>query len=521
MVVSELVATLGIKTDAASVAKADNTLKKFMNIGKAFVGSWAVLKVGGFIKHAVDSTTELAATFEHMHARTGVATETLQELGYVAKLAGTSVESMETALKILSRTMMESQKSGSEIGKIYQKLGIQTKDAKGQLRPVADLLPELADKFKNMKSDTEKSAMAVKLFGRAGTMLLPVLKQGGDALRAQMAEAHDYGAVIDNELITASMRYHDNQIKTAYTYQMLRNAITKGLLPSLTRMQERWLEWVKKNKEWLNLKIETTFAKIGQLVEDLSTAIHRGTGAFSEWFSKLDSISKGLLTIGMIVAGVAVLLMLPGGSIILLIGLMAILIQDFERWREGSTSVIGDVINRFNKLTGIDLGDFGRRFKLAFIQPIETFAKRSANLVLMIEEMGTMGSMKAVSRANAREIDLQNESMRGSVNAGNALRGLSTPFSSDVTQKAQNRNNIAAGFDYLYGNLKEGQSIIPEGASAMPTSIPVHNIQNNNINVTVETSPGMDNDLIGQKVREQIKEEMDAQNRYALQSLSQ
>jgi hypothetical protein len=44
------------------------------------------------------------------------------------------------------------------------------------------LLLRVADKFENLKAGPEKASIAIRLFGRAGADLIPVLNQGRDGI---------------------------------------------------------------------------------------------------------------------------------------------------------------------------------------------------------------------------------------------------------------------------------------------------------------------------------------------------
>lgn len=64
---------------------------------------------------------------------------------------------------------------------VFSRLGVSVTDAAGQLRPTEDVLLDLADAFAAMPDGAEKSALAVKLFGKSGVEL--ILNQGVPASR--------------------------------------------------------------------------------------------------------------------------------------------------------------------------------------------------------------------------------------------------------------------------------------------------------------------------------------------------
>src|SRR4030065_534965 len=179
MIVQNLVALLGFKTDQTSLRGAESALNHIKSIGVALVGVFSAVAIKSFVTGAIDSTVKIADSIDKMSLRTGLARGELQELGYAAQLAGTDLGQIEIATKTLSRHMFELQQSTSSAtsstGKIFQRLGISVTTADGNLRTMSDMIPEIADRLSNMKSDTERAAVAVEIFGCSGTSMIPML----------------------------------------------------------------------------------------------------------------------------------------------------------------------------------------------------------------------------------------------------------------------------------------------------------------------------------------------------------
>ena len=99
----------GIK-DVAKDQKAvggmsDEMSKKVRGIGMAMTVAGAAITatIGKMVKDYVKAGDEV----HKMALRTGFATETLSELRYVAEISGTNLNSLETATKRMSRTLMD------------------------------------------------------------------------------------------------------------------------------------------------------------------------------------------------------------------------------------------------------------------------------------------------------------------------------------------------------------------------------------------------------------------------------
>ncbi|MFJ4230115.1 hypothetical protein ACIPYV_21325, partial [Paenarthrobacter nicotinovorans] len=66
------------------------------------------------------------------------------------------------------------------------------------VKPMAEILPGLADKFKSMPDGAEKTALATQLFGRSGAQMLPFLNKGSEGIGQLTDKAKQMGLVIDD-----------------------------------------------------------------------------------------------------------------------------------------------------------------------------------------------------------------------------------------------------------------------------------------------------------------------------------
>jgi hypothetical protein len=196
-----------------TVQKTDVDLKKVGRsltlIGTAMVGSLTAVTL---------ATAKSAEEIDNLSKRTGVGREELQELAYAAKQEGASLEMLGTNLARLSRNMYDAANGTGEAKDAFKALNIDVRDAAGNLRNSDEILIEIANKFKGMPNDTERSALAMKLFGRAGADMIPFLRQGGDEIERLRKEARDLGFVLDEETIIQMEQLGDEleAVKTGF-----------------------------------------------------------------------------------------------------------------------------------------------------------------------------------------------------------------------------------------------------------------------------------------------------------------
>ena len=142
---------------------------------------------------------EAADAADKLAKQTGLTREEIQELGYAADQEHASLEKIATAILHLSRNMSDASRGTGEARNAFEKLGIAVTKSDGQLRNSVDVMLDVADRFKNMRNETEMTAVAMQLFGRSGADIVPFLRMGGDEIRNLMQEARDLGFVMSEQ----------------------------------------------------------------------------------------------------------------------------------------------------------------------------------------------------------------------------------------------------------------------------------------------------------------------------------
>ena len=136
-------------------------------------------------------------------AQLGITTEAMQAFHLVALQSGVSTEQFDGALQRLTGAMGAAKDGSDEAIERFSKLGVKLLDSNGQLRPIADVLPEVARGLMQVSSDTERNALAQDLFGRSGSRvvtMLGALAQGTDFLTES---ARRQSALVDRDVSEA------------------------------------------------------------------------------------------------------------------------------------------------------------------------------------------------------------------------------------------------------------------------------------------------------------------------------
>lgn len=194
----------GVEDVIASIGKVTGEVGK---LTAAVGGAGAALFA--FTKRAADIVDELGK----MSQKVGVTVETLSALKFAAELSDISLDSLGTGLRMLSRNMVETQQGTGDARDGFRALGISVEEMPGKLKPTETVLMELADRFQKMKDGPEKTALAMRLFGRAGADLIPLLNQGRAGIEALRKEAERLGVVFSTEAAKAAEEFNDNMTR--------------------------------------------------------------------------------------------------------------------------------------------------------------------------------------------------------------------------------------------------------------------------------------------------------------------
>lgn len=190
----------------------DGFLKNIMGGKNTFlVAGGAIAGVAaaafGLAKTAANAGDELFALSE----KTGVSVERLSALKYAAEQSETNIGDLTTGLKFLGKSMVEaSVDADSKAAVAFRALQIEFKNADGSLRPLNDILMDLADRLSDMHDPALKSTIAMELLGKAGVNLIPFLNQGSKGINTLTSAAETFGMIISTETAKAGDDFNDS-----------------------------------------------------------------------------------------------------------------------------------------------------------------------------------------------------------------------------------------------------------------------------------------------------------------------
>lgn len=347
--VRELVTKLGFQTDKKGV---DRTQKLISGVKKAvgvLAGALITGKVAQGIANIVRETAALGDTIDKVSQKLGINAQALQELRFAAEQTGVEQRTFDLALQRFTRRAAEAARGTGEAKDALAQMGVQLLNSQGKLRPVESLLGDVAEAMRNTKSDGERLRLAFKLFDSEGAALVNTLKGGRGALEALRAKARETGGILDSKLIKISAKLVSIQGELKLTLQGVRNIIAKELIPRFIEAARGIIMWVKANRQFLQQNIASVLRRVAVFAQRLGTFFADVASAIIDMAQALTPAQQQFAKLALIAAALAILLALPGGAILAIAGAIALIIEDFQAWREGGKSVIGFLIARLDE----------------------------------------------------------------------------------------------------------------------------------------------------------------------------
>lgn len=238
--------------------------------------------------------------------------------------AGASAEaSGQAATSVFESAMEASRDAASEQSRLFGLLGINIKDANGQMKGGVDLMAELAGAAEGLSDTT-----ATDLFKRMGITDPAVQEQllrGRKALEDQM-RAHKEAGVVSERQVEVARKYQEAQAKLSSSMRRGAQTVMGFFLPAITWTVDKLadlVDWAQQNK----------FAVAG-------------------FFGTIAAVVATLYVPAMIKAAIATLaatwpILAIAAAIGIAAAAIALIVDDVMNWIRGNDSLIGQLIEKF------------------------------------------------------------------------------------------------------------------------------------------------------------------------------
>ena len=110
-----------------------------------------------------------------MSKRTGIGVESLSALGFAAEQSGSNLETVEKAIRKMQQNILDANIGLKTATDVFAMLGVSAESFAG-LKP-EEQFRLMADRLSKIEDPSKRAAIAMKIFGKSGTQLLPMLEK--------------------------------------------------------------------------------------------------------------------------------------------------------------------------------------------------------------------------------------------------------------------------------------------------------------------------------------------------------
>lgn len=208
------------------------------------------------------------AALDDASGRTGASVEALSELSFAAEQSGASLSDVEAGLRGMARFTKTAAAGGKSAVATLKALGISAGELDG-MSPDQQMA-RLADGLARIEDPTKRAALAMQVFGKSGTTLLPMFADGAAGLEALRKQARDLGVVMSTEDAKAAAEFDDAMAALWTQAKQIVVTIGSAVAPVFTTaarllqtLAKSAIDFVKENREVIRIAF---FAAVGVTV---------------------------------------------------------------------------------------------------------------------------------------------------------------------------------------------------------------------------------------------------------------
>ncbi len=215
-------------------------VKESLKSMKEMVEAMGIALLAEHLVEAAKSAAEFGDRIEHAAQKTGMSAESLQGLGFAAKMSDVDFQSLTIGLTHLSRAMLQTQQGSLQSASAFRSVGLSAQQL--QSMSMDEVLAKVADRFHATRDGATKTALAMQIFGRSGAELIPLLDRGSEGIDALKAKAKQLGIVMGSDAVSQSAEFADRLKEISAQGQAVTRNLMGELMPAMNRIVDAFLK---------------------------------------------------------------------------------------------------------------------------------------------------------------------------------------------------------------------------------------------------------------------------------------
>ncbi|OYL89990.1 hypothetical protein CI759_16745 [Shigella sonnei] len=331
--------SLGFKVDEAGARKFDavvaGTTLKAIELG---------VKVEAAALSVVAFTAKISSSLDNLYwasQRTGATVEGIKQIGYAVSQVGGSADSARGSLENLARFIRNN--PGAE--GFLNRLGVQTRDASGNMRDMATIFTGVGQRLSNMPY--YRANQYAQMLGLDENTLMAMRRGIGQfsgeytAMAKAIGYNADVAAVSSNKFMTSLRSFG---LMAGMARDKIGSNLANGLAGSIDTLRRHILDNFPKIEGAITATVKGILWA-GEMVGRVIYRLIQLGRSISDWWDSLDKQSQELIELlGALTAAWWLLnramLASPITWVLGLAAAIALLWEDYQTWKEGGKSLI-------------------------------------------------------------------------------------------------------------------------------------------------------------------------------------
>lgn len=285
-------------------ADTTNAVKQFLGAAAVFAGfERAVSKAVSTISRAVTVTAD-AGDAAAVHAdEVGLSAEAWQEYAWAAKIAGTEVGALRTALRRMGDNAVDATRGAGMATHAFAEIfGTVENMPKGQDELFKGILRYFAEMGDSADALQRKGGLMAQIFGRAGAKSAALFKLGPETFQALREEARNTGLVISEDLARATQKYNDELLRLQGVWTGIQYTIGERMLPSFAEVVGMTRKWAVEQRGLVLAGFEPWLRLVEWGLTGIKWTIDRLQRGFRQFFGPLEWVIEKFSWLGMLVS---------------------------------------------------------------------------------------------------------------------------------------------------------------------------------------------------------------------------
>ncbi len=239
--------------------------KSIFSMRGALVAVAGAAALGLVVKRSLEAADTIAKTADII----GISTDALQEYRFAAGLAGVETATLDNSFKKFTKNVGELGKSSSELDTTLRDLAPTMLENLRAARNMDEALAAFFKGLSNVEGAAKKVAVAQAAMGRAGSVMVNIVREGNQALLDFMQQARDLGLVIQESLVRDAEKAID---QLSILEQVIRTKVTVAVVENaaeIANAAEAMTSFVIGSINLLS-KLASAWEKTGNKISEIS-----------------------------------------------------------------------------------------------------------------------------------------------------------------------------------------------------------------------------------------------------------